>query len=207
MRLFSRNRLPAAGTDYSGPPAASMRGRAADLADAGAVPWGVLWEALKVPAPADDDDSLVAELGLAMEDWRGPANDRGGERMFGVRGEHQVEIRVGRTERGLNQQGVQCTWVRARTPELSATAADGVLGADEPAVAAIVDGFAPSRAWDGTELRGGPEGIVARRPITMRGQQAGWAYDLWLCERIARALGTPLAHAEVGAVAMPYEMG
>jgi hypothetical protein len=206
MRLFSRRRLPDAGSDYAGPPAASMRGRAAAIADAGAVPWQVLWEALKTDAPIVDD-SLVADLGLRTEDWRGPTGEAGGERMYGVRDACQVEIRIGRTERGLQQQGVQVTWVRALAPEFAATAADGVLGADDPAVAGIVDGFAPSRAWDGTELRGGREGIVARRPITMRGQQAGWAYDLWLCERIARELGSPLPPADTAAAAIPYGMG
>jgi hypothetical protein len=41
----------------------------------------------------------------------------------------------------------------------------------------------------------------------MRGQQAGWAYDLWLCERLASALGVPLPFAELDDAATPYGMG
>ena len=55
MRLFAR-RLPDAGTGYVGPPAAAMRGRAAEIADAGAVPWDVLWESLKLDAPDPGDN-------------------------------------------------------------------------------------------------------------------------------------------------------
>ena len=206
MRLFTRRRLPEAGSGYAGPPAASMRGRASEIADAGTVPWVVLWEALKLAVPGDDADDSMTELGLRMDDWRGGFNDLG-QRMHGVRGRFQVEIRIGRSERGLRGQGVQLTWLRAATPEFAIIATDGALAADDGAVAAIVERFAPSHAWDGTELRGGPEGIAARRPITMGGQQAGWAYDLWLCERIAAELGAPLPVADVAGDQLPYGIG
>jgi hypothetical protein len=51
MRPFTRRRLPDAGTGYAGPPAAAMRGRAAEIADAGA-----LGAALPV-ADLDDADT------------------------------------------------------------------------------------------------------------------------------------------------------
>jgi hypothetical protein len=205
MRLFTRRRLPEAGDGYPGPSAAAMRGRAAEIADAGAVPWQVLWEALKIDAPGEH---LTSELGLEMDDWADGTNDpMGGQRMFGVRDGRQVEIRMGHTTRGLNVRIVQVTWVRAATPECALKADDGALVADHDGLAELVCGVERSRAWDGIELRGGPEGIVARRPTTTRGQNAGWAYDLWLCERVARALGTPLPHAELERATIPYDMG
>lgn len=207
MRLFARSRLPDAGTGYAGPPASAMHGRAAEIADAGAVPWEVLWEALKLPAPDPCDNGLAAELGLRDEDWLDPAFDIGGTRMIGVRNSRQVEIRMGHTTRGLNVGGVQITWVRAATQPFAVTADDGALVADDAAVANLVSGFAPSRAWDDMVLSGGDEGVVARRPISMRGQQAGWVYDLWLCERLAGALGTALPVADLDDAATPYDMG
>jgi hypothetical protein len=207
MRLFTRRRLPEAGTGYAGRPAAAMRGRAAEIADAGTVPWEVLWEALKLDPADAGGDGLVGELGLRVDDWTDPSFEIGGQRMLGVRDGRQVEIRTGHTTRGFNGGGVQITWVRAATPRFAIMAEDGTLVADHPAVTGLVGGFAPSRAWDDTALRGGPEGVVARRPVTMRGQQAGWAYDLWLCERVAAALGSPLPAADLEDAATPYDMG
>ena len=208
MRLFARRGLPEAGSGYAGPPAAAMRGSAAEIADAGSVPWEVLWEALKIDAPDPASEDLTSELGLRVDDWRdGSGELMSGQRMFGERHGRQVEVRIGHTARGLSQQGVQITWVRAGTPPCALTAGEGALVADQAALAGLVSGFATSRAWDDMALRGGPEGVVARRPVTMRGQQAGWAYDLWLCERIAAALGFPLPFADVAAVKTPYGMG
>jgi hypothetical protein len=207
MRLFSSRRLPEAGTGYAGPPAAAMRGRAAEISDAGALPWDVLWEALKLDAAerVDDDYGLAGELGLGTDDWRDPAAEIG-TRMTGVRNGRQVEIRIGHTARGLNVGGVQVTWVRAATQPFGIRSADGILVADDAAAAGLISGFAPSRAWDDVTLHGGPAGIVARRPIAMRGQQAGFAYDLWLCERLAGALGAPLPHADLSRAGIPYDM-
>jgi hypothetical protein len=154
MRLFARQRPPEAGTGYTGPPAAAMRGRAAEIADAGAVPWEVLWEALTLDLRDQRGDDLSRALGLELIDWRDPSADFGGSRMVGVRHGRQVEIRMGHMN-----------------------------------------------------LRGGPDGVVARRPISMRGQQAGWAYDLWLCERLASALGVPLPFADLDDAETPYAMG
>jgi hypothetical protein len=207
MRLFARQRPPEAGTGYAGPPAAAMRGRAAEIADAGAVPWEVLWEALTLDLRDQRGDDLSRALGLELIDWRDPSADFGGSRMVGVRHGRQVEIRIGHTTRGFNQQGVQVTLVRAATPSFALAAANGAFVADHAAAAGLVGGCAPSRAWDDMNLRGGPEGVVARRPISMRGQQAGWAYDLWLCERLASALGVPLPFADLDDAETPYAMG
>jgi hypothetical protein len=51
------------------------------------------------------------------------------------------------------------------------------------------------------------EGAVARRAISMRGQQAGWVHHRSLCERLARALGVPLRFANFDDAATPYGMG
>jgi hypothetical protein len=41
----------------------------------------------------------------------------------------------------------------------------------------------------------------------MRGQQAGWVYDLWLCERLTGALGAALPVADLDDADTPYDMG
>jgi hypothetical protein len=207
MRLFTRRRLPEAGAQYTGRSAAAMRGCAAEIPDAGAVPWEVLWEALKLDAAGATDDGLVGELGLHYGDWTDPAYDHVATRIYGARHGRQVEIRMGHTARGLNVGIVQTSWVRAAVPEFEITSDEGRLVADDPVVTGIVAGFAPSRAWEDTTLRGGPEGIAARRPIAARGQQAGWAYDLWLSERIADALGTPLPPTDLQGARSPYKLG
>jgi hypothetical protein len=205
MRLFNRNRLPEAGTGYSGPPAAAMRGRADAIADAGAVPWEVLWEALKT-APAGAG-GLAGELGLDfLDDTRGVMIDTCETRMGGIRHGRLVEVRIGATTRLTSNAGVQVTWVRATTPAFALEATDGAVVADDPDVQAITASFAATRAWDEMEMRGGADGIVARRRITMHGQAAGWAYDLWLCERIADSIGVALPHSDLAGEQVPYRL-
>ena len=51
----------------AGPPAAEMRGRAAEIADPGALDWEVVWDTLKTEPPADDPSTLTQELGLDEE--------------------------------------------------------------------------------------------------------------------------------------------
>jgi hypothetical protein len=38
-------------------------------------------------------------------------------------------------------------------------------------------------------VEGGPDGILARRPIKMKSHPQGYVYDLWLVERLADRLG------------------
>ena len=56
-----------------------------------------------------------------------------------------------------------------------------------PEVEEVVAGLAPSAAWHEVEVEGGPDGILARRPVTAHPQ--GYVYDLWLVERLADRLG------------------
>ena len=41
--------------------------------------------------------------------------------------------------------------------------------------------------WRDVEIDGGPDGIIARRPVKAHPQ--GYVYDLWLVERLADRLG------------------
>jgi hypothetical protein len=45
-----------------------MRGRAAEIADAGALDWEVVWEALKTEPPAENPSTITQELGLGDKD-------------------------------------------------------------------------------------------------------------------------------------------
>jgi hypothetical protein len=48
--------------------------------------------------------------------------------------------------------------------------------------------LAPAPAvWREVAVEGGPDGILARRPVTAHRQ--GYVYDLWLAERLADRLG------------------
>jgi hypothetical protein len=44
-----------------------MRGRAAEIADAGCYNRDILWDALKTEPPADDPSTITQELGLGEE--------------------------------------------------------------------------------------------------------------------------------------------
>jgi hypothetical protein len=205
MRLFSRNRLPAAGSGYAGPPAAEMRGRADAIADAGAVPWEVLWAALKTEPEGAGD--LTGELGLEICDSSLVVMGECGQRIAGMRHGRLVEIRIGETARMTSTGGVQVTWLRAATPAFALDAEAGAVVADHPDVHGVVASFAASRAWDDMEMRGGADGIVARRRTTVHGQAAGWAYDLWLCERIADRIGVALPASDLSNAGVPYRLG
>jgi hypothetical protein len=55
-------------------------------------------------------------------------------------------------------------------------------------VDAFVAGLAPAPSvWREVTVEGGPDGILARRPVTAHPQ--GYIYDLWLVERLADRLG------------------
>ena len=70
---------------------------------------------------------------------------------------------------------------------------DGRLVAEPgapPEVEDLVAGLAPDAdVWRDLEVEGGPDGILARRPIKMKGNPQGYVYDLWLVERLADRLG------------------
>jgi hypothetical protein len=223
MGLFTRRRPAAAGSDYDGPPPAALRGRAGELADAGAVPWEVLWEAMKVVPPSPGAGSLTHELGLDWGEqqrhgWAGVDHMRG-DRYHGARHGRQVEVRVQAATRGARATPIQATWVRAATAPFMVTADDGAFAisadgygdgdASGGAATDFIMSLQPSPAWDHLVVRGGADGIAAQRRTTMHGQNVGWLYDLWLAERLLDVLdATALAPlADVGGRALPYGLG
>jgi hypothetical protein len=68
---------------------------------------------------------------------------------------------------------------------------DGRLVAEPgalPEVEGFLAGLAPAPdVWREVVVEGGPDGILARRPVTAHPQ--GYVYDLWLVERLADRLG------------------
>ena len=218
MSLFTRRRPAAAGAAYAGPPPAALRGRAAEIADAGAVPWEVLWEAMKVVAEDPQAASLTHELGLEVSDqvrfgFAGTDGSRmRGDRYHGLRHGRQVEIRVQAATHGIRATPIQATWVRTATAAFAATASGGTFSiGDDATGAAATDAImslGESPAWDHLVVRGGADGVVAQRRTTMHGQNVGWLYDLWLLERLLDVLpGTTLATADVARRPLPYNAG
>ena len=69
---------------------------------------------------------------------------------------------------------------------------DGRLVAESgapPEAEELLAGLAPApEVWRDVEVEGGPDGILARRPIKMKGNPQGYVYDLWLVERLADRL-------------------
>jgi hypothetical protein len=75
-----------------------MRGRAAEIDDAGALGWEVVWEALKTEPPPEDASSatLTQELGLDEEqEVRQPYGDSYATEFGGTRHGRQVALRIG----------------------------------------------------------------------------------------------------------------
>jgi hypothetical protein len=73
----------------------------------------------------------------------------------------------------------------------------------------VLDAIAPNPdIWDGLRVVGGPDGVVAIRPSGTH-EFGGWAYDLWLLERLAIQAGWPaLSDKRIGpAWKVPYGLG
>jgi hypothetical protein len=169
-----------------------MRGRAAEIADPGAFDWEVVWEALKTEPPAEDPATLTQELGLGEERevdqaWAEmPATE-----FSGIRHGRRVALRMGVVPSALRGRGVNEVQVEAAVVPFRAQDSDGRLIAEPgaaPELEEALAGLEPApTVWKGLELEGGPEGILARRPVTAHSQ--GYVYDLWLVERLAERLG------------------
>ena len=170
-----------------------MRGRAADITDPGALGWQVVWEALKTEPPADNPSTLTQELGLDHEqeirwEW-GRQSDYGTEFSGNRHGRH-VALRLGVIpgvrEKGMNEVRIDVPVASFRVREEG-----GRLVADPGAteqVEEVLGALAPaSKTWRKVDIQGGPDGIVARRPVTAHSQ--GYVFDLWLAERLADRLG------------------
>jgi hypothetical protein len=171
-----------------------MRGRAAEISDPGALGWDVVWEALKTEPPDEDSLRLTQELGLDSEQeveqrFGGRGSDRATE-FSGTRHGRQVALRIGVVP-GIRQKGVNEVQLTAAVAPFHVREADGRPVADPgamPEVDEVLSELAPSPdVWRKVDVKGGPDGIVARRPVTAHNQ--GYVYDLWLIERLADRLG------------------
>ena len=167
-----------------------MRGRAAEIPDAGAVGWEVVWEALKTEPPDEGSSTITQELGLDEEHDISQGTDVPGTEFSGTRNGRRVQLRMGVVPFGLGKRAVNEVHIDAPVAPFSASA-DGDRLVAEPSGLSEIDeflaGLAPARAWRKTSVEGGPDGILARRPITAHPQ--GYVYDLWLVERLADRLG------------------
>jgi hypothetical protein len=176
----------------AGPPPTEMRGRAAEIADVGALGWEVVWEALKTEPPADNPSTLTQELGLDEERSVrvGYEKTLPGTEFSGTRHRRSVALRIGIVP-SIRGKGMNEVEVDAAVAAFRIGAENGRLVAEPgamPEVAEVLAELAPSaKVWCDVVVEGGPEGIRARRPVTSHPQ--GYVYDLWLVERLADRLG------------------
>ena len=170
-----------------------MRGRAAEITDPSPFGWDVLWEALKTEPPSDEQETLTQELGLDQE--RLVSSAYGGSdwatEFSGMRHGRHVALRMGVIPR-MNGKGYNEVELDAVVAPFRLGSVDGrpaVEDGGSPELAGLLAGLAAAPGvWRKLEVEGGPQGIVARRPVTAHPQ--GYLYDLWLIERIADRLAT-----------------
>jgi hypothetical protein len=176
----------------AGPSPTEMRGRAAELADAGTLGWEVIWEALKTEPPADNASTLTQELGLDEERSVRVGYEKSlpGTEFSGTRHGRSVALRIGVVP-SIRGKGMNEVEVDTAVAAFRINAEGGRLVAEPgamPEVEEVLAELAPSpKVWRDVVVEGGPEGIRARRPVTSHPQ--GYVYDLWLVERLADRLG------------------
>ena len=192
LKLFSSKPEERTPTE-AGPSPAEMHGRAAEIGDAAAYGWEVVWEALKTEPPSDDPSTLTQELGLDDErsirtgyEKRGmPATE-----FSGTRHGRQVALRIGIVP-DIRGKGMTEVEVETAVAPFRIRAKDGRLFGEPgamPEVEEMLGELTPApRVWRDVVVEGGPDGIRARRPVTSHPQ--GYVYDLWLVERLADRLG------------------
>ena len=169
-----------------------MRGRAAEIADAGGYDWEVVWEALKTEPPAENPSTITQELGLDEEREISQAHtDMPATEFSGTRHGRRVALRMGLVPSMWRGRGVNEVHVEASVAPFRVRDDDGRLVAEPGGALEIEEflaGMPPAPAeWRDADVEGGPDGIVARRPVTAHPQ--GYVYDLWLVERLADRLG------------------
>lgn len=198
------------------------RGRSAEIVDAGALPWQVVVESLKVAAdaePAGETDFrawFMAALGLQFVEVnnRGTASSMNGnftsnqtDIYYGERYGRHALINLGNQRSG--QLGAMVVWISAATEPFSIVAEDGRLspeGAVPLEVLAFLGGLSQQPAlWRDVHLVAGVEGIVVKRPMRTKVHPQGWIYDLWLAEHIAHlASYTALPAPDPLSTYLPY---
>jgi hypothetical protein len=171
-----------------------MRGRAAEIDDPGDLGWEVVWEALKTEGPMDTPATITAELGMSEEhEISQTTSDMPATEFSGIRNGRGVALRMGVVPNAWRDRGANEVQVQASVVPFKLRENDGRLVAEPgapPEVEELLAGLAPSAdVWRDVEVEGGPDGILARRPIKMKGNPQGYVYDLWLVERLADRLG------------------
>lgn len=172
-----------------------MRGRAAEISDPGALGWEVVWEALKTEEPADDPNTIAQELGLDEERELNLPKQVGGyaTEMSGTRHGRSVKLRLGVMPSMWRNQPATEVEIDSPVAPFSIHGDGGRLVMDSgglPEVDEVLAGLAQSpKVWHDVVVEGGPDGILARRPIKMKSHPQGYVYDLWLVERLADRLG------------------
>jgi hypothetical protein len=171
-----------------------MRGRAAEIDDPSALDWEVVWEALKTEPPADRSGTITQELGLGEErELSQTTTDMPATEFSGTRNGRDVALRMGVVPSGWSDRGAIEVQVQAPVVPFQLREDDGrlVAGPGAPSeVEELLASLAPAPdVWRDVEVEGGPDGIVARRPIKMKSNPQGYVYDLWLVERLADRLG------------------
>jgi hypothetical protein len=176
----------------AGPAPAEMRGRAAEITDAGALDWGVVWEALKTEPPADDPSTITQELGLDEERSVRVGYERSlpGTEFSGTRHGRAVTLSIGIVP-GARGKAMNEVRIETAVAPFRVRAAGGYLVAEPGAMSEVGDmlhELEPSpKVWRDVAVEGGPDGIRTSRPVTSHPQ--GYVYDLWLAERLADRLG------------------
>jgi hypothetical protein len=171
-----------------------MRGRAAEIDDPSAFDWQVVWEALKTEPPADGPSTITHELGLGEErEIAQTTTDVAATEFSGTRHGRDVALRMGVVPSAWRGRGANEVEVEAPVAPFGVRDEDGRLVAEPgapPEVEELLAGLAPApEVWRDVVVEGGPDGILARRPIKMKANPQGYVYDLWLVERLADRLG------------------
>ncbi|MGH2984242.1 MAG: hypothetical protein ACRDK5_08320 [Solirubrobacterales bacterium] len=151
-----------------------------------------MWEALKSEPPAENPLTITQELGLGEEqEIPQESAEMPGTEFSGTRHGRRVALRMGVVPSMWRGRGVNEVHVTASVAPFRARADDGRLVAEPgalPEVEELLAGLAPAPAvWHDLVVEGGPDGILARRPVTAHPQ--GYVYDLWLVERLADRVG------------------
>jgi hypothetical protein len=196
---------------------------AAEIEDAGQVPVMELLGALRVREADELDEegefNIAPGLGLKLHEGDTGYQGSGGRPtvMEGSRNGHQAFIRLGmigdEDSPGIGFRKFRfITAIRVEAPDFELNAAEGALEAGDEAPAAVqklIGGLSPSSdVWHDLRIVAGDKGMVASRGGA-DDVLGGWAYDLWLLERLATELGAePLSDIRLRRDwRLPYDMG
>jgi len=175
-------------------------GSAASIADAGQVPWRDLLDALAVEPEGNYHEGWMGTmLGLKTK-WSTSTTVLEAHRMWGHRSGREVKIRLGPdekieggTELYSNKHIRAITTIEVALPAFELAGDGGAVSAESDVpteVQGVLAQLRPSpEIWDKVRITAGPSGITANRPAVIDPLNS-WLYDLWLCERIAAALGS-----------------